>query len=236
MTGIQAVAIMLGGAVGALLRFLVSSGVYQWLGRDFPYGTLAVNIIGSFLIGLLSEGLLAEPVGKLAAAYRPALLVGFLGAFTTFSTFSLETLSLMEQGQFVRALTNILISVLLCLAAVTLGVVLGRILMLLPLSLQPGHALPYGQVILNLLGAFLFGFLFELVSMHLKLSLDWRAAVFIFGLGLFSLVSGLYLILHWLEGCSDTSHGWSIPLLLFSFNTLVCAFGAWLGSAVWRWL
>ncbi len=236
MTGLQAVAILFGGAVGALLRFLVSSGVYQWLGRDFPYGTLAVNLIGSFLIGLLSEGLLAEPVGKLAAAYRPALLVGFLGAFTTFSTFSLETLTLIEQGQFVRALTNVMVSVLLCLAAVALGVILGRILMVLPLSLQPGQVFPYGQVILNLLGAFLLGFLFELVAAQLNLNLEWRAAVFIACLGAFALVSGLYLILHWLEGHTDAGFGWSIPLLLFSFNTLVCALGAWLGSTAWRWL
>ena len=236
MTALQATAILFGGGVGALLRFVVSSGVYQWLGRDFPYGTLTVNVLGSFLIGLLSEGLLVEPVGRLAAAYRPALLVGFLGAFTTFSTFSLETLGLLEQGQLLRALTNVLVSVLLCLAAVALGVYLGRLLLLIPVFLHQDQLIPYGQVILNLLGSFLIGFLFEVVSTHLNLSMEWRAATLVGCLGLFTLASGLYLVLHWLEGRPETTTPWTIPLLLFLFNTLVCTLGAWLGSTAWRQL
>ncbi len=234
MTLLQAAAIMIGGASGAILRFLVSGGVYQWLGRDFPYGTLAVNIIGSFLIGLLSEGLLAEPAGRLAAAYRPALLVGFLGAFTTFSTFSLETLSLIEQGQLFRAMTNVLASVALCLAAVTLGVVLGRSLILLPAALLTAHTFPYGQILLNLLGAFLLGFIFILATRHTSLHPEWRAVILITLLGLFTMVSGLYLIFHLLESGDEFSLNWTKPLILFSLNFFLCSFGVWLGLTAGR--
>ncbi len=121
---IQAIAIAGGGAVGALLRFWVSTWVYARLGRDFPWGTLAVNVVGSLLMGLLYilliERLSVPPV------WRAALLVGLLGAFTTFSTFSIETLNLIEDGALLRALMNILLSVTLCLFGAWLGVLLGR--------------------------------------------------------------------------------------------------------------
>jgi CrcB protein len=120
----QTLAIAAGGALGALLRFWVSGGVYQLLGRGFPYGTLAVNLLGSFLMGLLFV-LLNE---RLAAApeLRAALLIGLLGAFTTFSTFSIETYHLIEQAAYLKALTNVLTSVLLCLLLAWLGLILGR--------------------------------------------------------------------------------------------------------------
>lgn len=89
--------ILIGGAVGALLRFLVANGVYQWLGRAFPYGTLAVNVIGSFLIGLLTLYFMEREM--LASALSRGLIVGALGAFTTFSTFSLDTFDLIQQGR-----------------------------------------------------------------------------------------------------------------------------------------
>ncbi|MEY3280632.1 MAG: hypothetical protein RL674_617, partial [Pseudomonadota bacterium] len=110
----QLIVIAIGGAFGAVMRFLVSTGLYQWIGRGFPYGTLLVNVIGSFLIGLLSETLVLQRV-TIALDYRAAILVGFIGAFTTFSTFSLETFYLIEQGQFSKAVLNILISVSSCL-------------------------------------------------------------------------------------------------------------------------
>ncbi|MEO5344022.1 MAG: fluoride efflux transporter CrcB [Gammaproteobacteria bacterium SHHR-1] len=120
----QTLAIAAGGALGALLRFWVSNGVYQLLGRGFPYGTLAVNLLGSLLMGLLFV-LLTE---RFAAApeLRAALLIGLLGAFTTFSTFSLETYNLIEQAAYFKAALNVLLSVLLCLLAAWLGLLLGR--------------------------------------------------------------------------------------------------------------
>jgi len=113
-----------GGALGALSRFWVSNGVYALFGRGFPWGTLVVNALGSFVMGLLYVLLLER--WPLAAELRALLLVGFLGAFTTFSTFSIETLVLVEQGYLTRALANIGASVAVCLASCWLGLVLGR--------------------------------------------------------------------------------------------------------------
>lgn len=110
--------------MGALLRFWVSTGVYQWLGRGFPWGTLAVNVIGSFLMGFLFVLFLERML--ISGELRAAVLVGLLGAFTTFSTFSIETLTLLEQADYLKALLNALASVVVCILACWAGLVLGR--------------------------------------------------------------------------------------------------------------
>ncbi|HGG60338.1 MAG TPA: fluoride efflux transporter CrcB [Gammaproteobacteria bacterium] len=120
----QLIAIAAGGAVGALMRFWVSTGVYALLGRNFPWGTLAVNVLGSMMMGFLSVWLLERlAVGP---EWRAAILIGFLGAFTTFSTFSLETFNLIEDGALIRATLNMGGSVLLCVVAAWVGIVIGR--------------------------------------------------------------------------------------------------------------
>ncbi len=121
---LQLLAIASGGAVGALLRFMMSNSVYKLLGRDFPYGTLAVNVLGSLLIGVLFVLLIEKLV--VSTVWQAGLMVGLVGAFTTFSTFSLETMALLEDGALVKAGLNVVLSVLLCLVATWLGINLGR--------------------------------------------------------------------------------------------------------------
>ena len=116
--------IAIGGAVGAVLRYGASLGIYAALGRGFPYGTLFVNVSGSLLMGILSVLMLER--FNIGPEWRAAVLIGVLGSFTTFSTFSIETLNLLEQGDLMRAMTNIVLSVLVCLVAVWFGVLIGR--------------------------------------------------------------------------------------------------------------
>lgn len=112
------------GGLGCIARYLVSGWTYQLAGRSLPYGTLAVNVIGSFLLGLIMEGSLRSSL--LSQELRVALTVGFLGGFTTFSTFSYETLRFLEEGSYLAAVATILLNLLVCLLAAGLGVGLAR--------------------------------------------------------------------------------------------------------------
>ena len=120
----QVLAIATGGAIGALLRYWTSRAVHSRRGAGFPYGTLTVNVIGSLLMGFLfiwfTDRLAMGP------AVRGFLFIGVLGAFTTFSTFSLETLNLIESGQPGKAVLNVAISVIACVTAAGLGVLAAR--------------------------------------------------------------------------------------------------------------
>lgn len=122
MTNIIAIAV--GGAFGAVGRYATSMWVYHLMGRDFPYGTLAVNLFGSFAMGILSI-LLIERI-NVAPELKSFLLVGFLGAYTTFSTFSIETVNLINHGEMIKAGVNMLLSVFVCVVACWLGMILGR--------------------------------------------------------------------------------------------------------------
>ena len=112
-------AIAIGGALGAVARHWMGAGLNQSSQLILPLGTLSVNFIGSFLIGGLYIFLNGRP--DLSDAYRQLLITGFLGALTTFSTFSLETLLLIEQGHYNTAVLNVLVSVTLCLGSAFLG-------------------------------------------------------------------------------------------------------------------
>ena len=120
----QTIAIAAGGALGALLRYWVSHGVYAVLGRGFPYGTLAVNVLGSLAMGYLF--IVMTERTALGAEWRAFALIGLLGAFTTFSTFSIETFNLIEQADYLKAGLNMVISVAACLFAAWIGVMIGR--------------------------------------------------------------------------------------------------------------
>lgn len=107
-----------GGAVGSVLRYLVS----LWLNRGAPWGTLAVNLVGSFLLAFLFASL----PGEERTAWRVALGTGVLGGFTTYSTFNLEAFSMLERGEGLRALAYVGVTVLGALIAAWLGWVAGR--------------------------------------------------------------------------------------------------------------
>jgi CrcB protein len=113
-----------GGALGAVGRYWMSTLVYQLAGRGFPWGTLAVNLLGSLLMGIFYVLLVERLVSN--GDLRALLMVGFLGAFTTFSTFSIETLMLIEEGALLRAAGNALASVIGCVIATGVGIMLAR--------------------------------------------------------------------------------------------------------------
>ena len=104
----------LGGALGSVLRYTLGGAVQRFSARGFPVGTLAVNVIGCVIIGLVMQRLLNQQTHPAARAF---LIVGFCGGFTTFSTFSAETVGLMLGGEMGRATIYVVLSVLLCLAA-----------------------------------------------------------------------------------------------------------------------
>jgi CrcB protein len=119
-------AVALGGAAGASLRYLAAAATHSLMGHAFPYGTLLVNTLGSLLIGYLVVFL--PDHGSQASALRLLLVTGLLGGFTTYSAFSIETLTLFQEGQLLKAGLNIVITVSACLVAVWLGYQLARAL------------------------------------------------------------------------------------------------------------
>lgn len=115
--------IALGSALGGMARYACSNLAVTWFGPSFPWGTLIINVLGSFVIGFF--GALTGPDGRLMVAgdTRQFVMVGLCGGYTTFSSFSLQTLTLAQEGDFLRAGLNIGGSVVLCLLSVWLGYV-----------------------------------------------------------------------------------------------------------------
>ncbi len=115
----------LAGALGALCRYGLSGAVQKMAGIGFPVGTLIVNVVGSALIGYIMQiGLNTDIIPR---SLRVIMTIGFLGAFTTFSTFSYETVKFMEEGAWLSGILNIIVNVGLCLMATILGMLIGRI-------------------------------------------------------------------------------------------------------------
>ena len=125
MTDLSIAAIAVGGGCGSVARFLVAREMERWLGNFLPYGTLAVNVLGSLALGWLATFFLDRP--GINIALRLGVAVGFLGAFTTFSAFSFESVQLMLNGAVWRAALNVAANTIVCLGMCYLGMQLARL-------------------------------------------------------------------------------------------------------------
>lgn len=114
--------VSLGAAIGGALRYWLSNYVYKFLPETFPYGTLAVNVLGSFLVGFFIFYLSDREI--ISSNLKLFLTVGFCGGFTTFSTFSLETMNLFRDSEFILAGFNIMLNLFLCLLGVYLAYII----------------------------------------------------------------------------------------------------------------
>lgn len=118
--------VFLGGGVGAVARYGMQAVVYRTLGASFPYGTLLVNVLGSFSIGLLMT--LVESRLAISPFLRVFLAIGVLGGFTTFSSFSYETMALLRDSNYALGLANIGSNVIMCFSATWIGMTMGKLL------------------------------------------------------------------------------------------------------------
>jgi CrcB protein len=227
---IEIVVIALGGSAGAVMRFLVANGIYAWLGRGFPHGTLFVNVSGSFLMGLLTELMLQRLT--FTTEYRALILVGFLGAYTTFSTFALETLYLFEQGNLQKAVLNVFLSMVLCLAAVWIGLVTGRKLFAGDLYPWLGHDFSYSGLMGGLALMFLLATFAQVIGQAVKLEPAYRAMALITILGAVSILSSL-----WATSRLSVSHLEVHGLLsIFAINAVLGGIAVWFGALAGDWL
>jgi CrcB protein len=120
------VELVIGGSIGTISRYLLAGFVYSVFGTTFPYGTMAVNLLGCFVIGLLST--MAEEKFLLGSNVRLTLMVGFCGAFTTFSTLILETNNLVRDGEMMRAFMNLFLSVIIGFILFRIGVLVAEVI------------------------------------------------------------------------------------------------------------
>lgn len=117
--------VFIGAGSGGVLRFLLGNLIYYYTGRLFPYGTLVINLTGSFIIGVMYI-IITQKFNNLSPALSALILVGLLGGYTTFSSFSLETLKLFQEGKLTNAFINIIVSVTAGLICTYLGIKLGN--------------------------------------------------------------------------------------------------------------
>jgi len=226
----QLIAIALGGSVGAVTRFLVANGIYGVLGRNFPHGTLFVNVSGSFLMGFLTALMLQR--FSMAVEYRAAILVGFLGAYTTFSTFALETIGLFEEGSLLKAFLNVFLSVVLCLVAVWIGLVWGRTIFTGDIYPWLGHDMPYADMMRGLVIAFFLSFVAEVVFLQMDFTPQIRAIVLILLLGVLTISSTLWLAFN----LSEIKLEFHELLSIFAINALFDVAMVWLGTTMGNWI
>lgn len=222
--------IAVGGATGAIARFVVANGIYGWLGRDFPHGTLFVNVTGSLLMGLMTELLLQR--FAVAVEVRAAVIVGFIGAYTTFSTFALETFFLVEEGAYLKGIANVILSVGLCLAAVWGGQILGRA------AYEPALVsglMPKGSVLILLAGwvfLFVLTVLLTLTAALIAAPPEPRLWVAVGLLGLGAVLSTLWISERVVQ---ETPELGTIGLV-FGSNGLMAAATIWVAAKTGDWL
>lgn len=212
------------------MRFLVANGIYSLLGRGFPHGTLFVNISGSFLMGFLSTLLLQR--FSIAVEYRAAIFIGFFGAYTTFSTFALETVNLFEEGSFLKACLNIFLSVVLCLVAVWFGLIWGRTLFANTIYPWLGHGISYRDMLLGLLATCLLSISTELTFLQINATPQVRIVVLILLLGLLTISSTLWLTFK----LPEIKLEFQGLLSIFAINALCGVAMVWLGTFIGNWL
>lgn len=122
---LEVILVFMGAGVGGVLRYILGSLVYSYTGRVFPYGTLVINLTGSFIMGFLYV-LITQKLEDFAPQLTALLLVGVLGGYTTFSSFSIETLRLFQDGKIFYALTNVLVSTILGVVLAYFGFLLAQ--------------------------------------------------------------------------------------------------------------
>ncbi len=212
--------------MGALVRFYTANAIHTWLGRDFPHGTLFVNVSGSFLMGFLTQMLLLRFPD--ATEYRAALLVGFLGAYTTFSTFSLETFNLLDEGHVLKAGTYATLSVGLCIVATWVGLITGRRLFSSEFPDWFALDLAYSRFLGVLVTGFVLGLMSEWLFIRYGWIISWRSAILVTVLGLLTLTA-LLLTLPTLSLATSENH--QGLLALFVACALGSALSVWAGIA-----
>lgn len=214
-------AVALGGGLGSVARYWTANAVYAWLGRDFPYGTLAVNVAGGLLMGFLTELLVARYA--VAVEWRLLVLVGFLGGFTTFSSFSIDTWMLLQEGEFAKAGLNALLSVVLCIVSVWIGLHLARLGFEEEWSRWASME-SYGSRLLILAGlAYTLGLLTVGVGTHMAWPADKQVLLVLAALALLAPCGAWYLLR------ASGAPVISSLLLSFLYSAVLCSGGVWLG-------
>ena len=124
MTELSLVTIAIGGGLGSIARFFISKGMENLFGSSFPFGTLTVNVAGSFILGWFFTFFVERP--EINSSLRLGLIVGFLGAFTTFSAFSFESLQMLLNGAFFNAIFNVILNLVVCIGMCYIGILMAK--------------------------------------------------------------------------------------------------------------
>lgn len=220
----------IGGSLGAVSRYWMAGIIYGLFGREFPHGTLFINVSGSFLMGFLSEVLSQRfPVSP---EYRAAILIGFLGAYTTFSSFAIETYYLIEQGTYLKAVANIFLSVFLCIGAVWIGLTWAKTLFEGSLMNWTSHEVAYIKLITGWISVFLITAGISALASFYDWSSSYQSVTLILLLGLATVAATLWM--------SFKLNAVNIELgelfTLFTLNGLFIGSSIWSANKIGNWL